>query len=151
MSSITVSLADYDNEKTSTSINIVDVNAGNYAATATALSALGIAIGGISIGSLFKETLRAIDNVIDGTPPTNKFAQRETKWLVRTIDTVTGKEYRNEIGTANLALLPDGGASFLDLSDTAPEAFVTAWEAIWRSDDGNPGTVYSIEHVGRRS
>lgn len=151
MSSVTVTLADYDNEKSSTTINIVDVNAGNYAATATALSDLGIAIGGLTIGSLFKETLRAIDNVIDGTPPTNKFAQRETKWLVRTIDTVTGKEYRNEIGTANLALLPDGGTDTLDLAATAPAAFVTAWEAVWRSDDGNPGTVSSIKHVGRRT
>lgn len=151
MGSGTITLADYDDEKTSTSFDMVDITAGNFAAQAALLSDLNIAIGGLTIGSLYKSTLRAIDNVIDGTPPTNKFAQRETKWLVATIDLVTGKSYRNEIGTANLALLPDGGSDTLDLSDAAPAAFVTAWEAIWRSDVGNAGTVQSIKHVGRRT
>lgn len=102
----------------------------------------------------------ALATVVDGTI-TNRRAlisrkasnadvgagQREDRFMITYEDTVTLAIYTTEIGTRKSTLVTRAGEDRYDL-DTAPfQGFVTAFEALARSFDGNPVNVLSITIV----
>lgn len=149
-SSGSVSMLDYSNEKSNVKFRIDQVTAGNYTAQATAVSDLQVAIGGITLGTIASRILTAEETFISRTPPSDKAAQRESKWLVRSEDAVTHEILRHEIPTADASLL----SSNSDLITVFPTGvlanFKTAWEAVVVSKAGNAVTLLSLEFVGKR-
>lgn len=152
MSKVVFSMMDHEEEKSPATIYAGDITAVSLPGFLTQFGALRTAIEGITIGVVAKEQWIGDETVLSSTPPTNGFAQRETKWLVRYRGDTTEEVYRMEIGTADLALLPDGD-EFLDITAGAGLAFVTAFEAIARTpeDSAETVTVISVQHVGRNS
>jgi len=148
-SKVTWGFLDYDSERSSFSVEGVDLTAANLVAQQTLIAALQAAVVAITIGQNSDETVLLSRELISNTPAVNPFAQRETKWLVTYSDDVTGEVHQAEIPTADLSNLTTNGG-FLD---TAPgsqgEDFVTAFEAFVRGDGVNAVTVISVRHVGR--
>ena len=142
-----VTVVDYDTEKSNSNFRGVPVTSANYDAQVALADAIVSAIDGVSIAEIDNHdfTSRATD--LAPTPPTNQFAQRETKWLVSMIDT-SGNPSNVEIGGADLGLLT-GGSDELDLSAGAGLALKDAIEAYHRSLQGNTVTVQTVRHVGR--
>lgn len=137
-------------EKGRLRLNIVQIDAGNLAATQTALAALLSAIQAIVIGELNKERIVLSDTLSSSAPAASPLAQRENKWLVTYTDTTTHRLFKCEIPTADLSLLT-GNSEALDLSAGVGGAFKTAFEAVVKSIDGNAVQVISVKFVGRKS
>jgi len=148
-SKVTLRYLDYDNEASSFAVEGVDLTAANLVAQQALIDALVAATAGIIIGTLNEESILLSRTTISSTPPTEPFAQRETKWLVTYSDTVTDEIHQAEIPTADLAELTTNGG-FLDTGVGTPgEAFVDAFEAFVRGHGTNPVSVISVRHVGR--
>lgn len=140
-------IIDHDSEGSTVGVNIVDLTAGNFAATEALLTTLRTAIDGVIVGTPRSESIIAVTSEIAGVAPANGFAQRETKWLVTGVDSA-GLTCTLEIPTADLDLLP-GGGGVLDISAGPGLALANALNAVWRSRAGNAVTVSKIIHVGR--
>lgn len=118
-----------------------------------AISSLFNAVVGVTLGNAQKSVLESSVDKDSGTAgkPASKFAQRETKWLVRATDNVDGKAVTFTIPCADLNQLVDG-TDFMDTGTGTPgETLVTSIEANVKSEAGNAITVGSIEHVGRNT
>jgi hypothetical protein len=149
-SSYGLTIRDYDKELTRTQVDVIELTSGNFAAWNTALDNLQAGILGIVIGEGASDRRTAETRFLGNSLPTDKFAQRETKWIVRYEDDVTHQLYRNEIGTADLALL-SGNDEFITVFPVGALAtFKTAWEAAVLSPNGNSVTVISLQAAGKR-
>lgn len=137
-------------EKGRVRFNIVDLTAGNLAATQALLATLLASIQAIVIGELHKERITLSDTLSSSAPAASPLAQRENKWLVRYTDVTTHRVFKGEIPTADLSLLASN-SEFLDLSAGAGLAFKNAFEAVVKSIDGNAVQVISVQFVGRSS
>jgi len=135
-------------EKGRCRFNIVDLTAGNLAATQALLTTLLASIQAIVIGELNKERIVLSDTLSSSAPAASPLAQRENKWLVRYTDNVTHRIFKGEIPTADLTLLA-GNSEFLDLAADEGLAFKNAFEAVVKSVDGNAVSVISVQFVGR--
>jgi len=143
-------LKDYDSESTTFRVHAADLNAGNIAAQLTLQSNLGAAINNMVLGSL--QTIRYGNGVISGSAaPSDPFAQRESRWLVRYHDAVTGKQYRVELGTADYSNLDPNNRDHAFIGDAGDvDAFVTAFEAyVLAPDTNNAVEIDEILAVGR--
>lgn len=148
-SRLTVSLWDYDKEPSSVTMEGLTITAANLDAQNTMMDAIETAIAGVSLGVIFKDT-RVFDySLIAGTPPNDKDAQREKKWLVRMHDAVTFKPHKIEIPCADLSLLDDQNKGSMDSSDAAYTALEAALQNYIRTEAGNPVIVDEIVFVGR--
>lgn len=143
------SVRDFSEERSSVDFGIVDLTAGNIAANLTAFDTVQAAIEGVILGEVATRRLVAVDEVVSAVIPTNAFAQRELKWLVRYTDTVNGKSGSLEIPTANPTGILIPGTDRMDLTETAPTALVTALETNGRTVDGNTFNIAGIFLVGR--
>ena len=155
---------DYDGEKTVTKINTGAVTAVSLPGLLTQIGNLRDAIDDLIIGVEQKETLTVFSTILNQDLPTSEFAQRETKWVVRYHDNTQFfdapvnaipnegylKPFDIEIGTADLSLLENNN-DFLALDGTEAAAFVTAFEAMARSPYGGVVVVDSIQQVGRNT
>jgi len=143
-------ITDYSNEKSTFSVNGVTVNAGNFAAQATLAAALAGAVEDLSIGELTKQI--TVVPVVD-TPaiPTNPYAQREMKWLVRYSGDVSGKLFSIEIAAPDITDNVVPNTDVADITSTDWVAFVTAFEAYAKSPDDNTESVTVVDArlVGR--
>lgn len=149
-SSYNLTVRDYDKELARTRVAVTPLTSGNFTAWNTALDNLQTGIIGIIIGEAAAEVRTAAQNTLSAALPTDPFAQRETKWIVRSEDTVTHEVFRNEIPTADLSLL-SGNDEFITAFPVGPLAtFKTAWEAAVVSPDGNPVTLISLQAAGKR-
>lgn len=97
-----------------------------------------------------------VPNVVDAGvpgPASNINADRGNKWMFRTSVPLDnggdGAIYTNEIGTADNSQLPSANVDFLDLTAGVGLALKTAWDAVYESPDGNPGTLLSVQQVNR--
>jgi hypothetical protein len=141
---------DYGGETSPFSVFCVELTAGNFAATGTALQALGTATNALSRGQPAKSTLIAQINTISGANAADPVAQREMKWLVTYADDVTNKLYTLEIPCADLtAANLAGNSDEADLTSTEWAAWVTAFEAVAKSEVGNAVSVVRARFVGR--
>jgi len=149
-SQYSLAFRDYDKEVSRVRMSVIQLASGNFTAWTAALDALQTGIAGISIGVAASEVRTASAANLDQSIPTDPFAQRETKWIVRYEDTVTHEIYRNEIPCADLALL-SGNSEFITAFPVgALQTFKDAWEAGVLSPDGNAVTVVSLQAVGKR-
>jgi hypothetical protein len=143
-------ITDYSNEKSSFGVTSITANAGNLAAQQTEAAALAGAVDDLTIGELTKQ---AMNLVILDTPaiPTNPFAQRELKWLVRYIGDSSGKIFSVEIAAPDITDNVVVNTDVADLASTDWAAFVTAFEAYVRSPDNGTETVTVLDArlVGR--
>lgn len=153
---------DYDEEISRTEIAIAPLTAANFAASATAITALRDAINGLLVaGGVVSKTNQ--NNVIEDLGkvlPNNKFAQREVKWMV--IAAPPGDPFsihKFEIPMANLDLLENrnkylvrGGSVVVSTPATVTlvNAFITAFEAAAVDAVSEEAlVVLSIQQVGR--
>lgn len=145
-----VSYRDYSGETSPFTVYCVELTAGNFAATGTALQTLGTATNALSRGQPAKSVLTAQENVISAANATDPVAQREMKWLVSYRDTTTNKKYSLEIPCADLTTDNlAGNTDEADLTSTEWAAWVTAFEAIAKSEVGNAVEVLGARFVGR--
>jgi len=143
-------ITDYSNEKSNFGVNSTVLTAGNFAAQQTLAAALAGAIEDLTIGELTKQV--ALVPVID-TPaiPTDPYAQRELKWLVRYQGDSSGKMFSIEIAAPDITGNVVPNTDVADITSTDWAAFVTAFEAYAKSPDDVAETVTVIDArvVGR--
>jgi len=144
-----VTYLDYTKEGSTFEVHIPELTAANFTATGAAVQALGTATNNLSLGNPARSKLTAQSNIISSLPATDINAQVERKWRVSYVDTVTGKPYTLEIPAAKLTANLAGNSDIADLSSTQWAAWVTAFEAIALSQDGNAVQVVSAQHVGK--
>lgn len=150
-SKLVLSYVDYDEETSSVGVRGVDFTAANFDAQVALQDALVTAISGVTIANQYKTQRIAAAVETAKTLPTDPYAQRETKWLVRYTDNVNSNgDGSFEIPGADLSLLITNGKT-MDVSAGAGAAFVTAFEAYARSKLGNAVTFVSATHVGRNT
>lgn len=143
MSISSIQITDYSNEKSTTGVSSPTLTSANFDAQITLAEALVAAIDGLSIGQLSRAT---IAQVVEDDPgaPTDPFAQRELKWLVRYRGVSSGKIYTMEIAAPDLTdnLVP--GTDTADLTSTDWVAFIAAFEAFARTPENTSALVEVI-------
>jgi len=126
------------------------LTAGNFAAQQTLAAALATAVEALTIGELTKQI--ALVPVVD-TPaiPTDPYAQRELKWLVRYQGDSSGKMFSIEIAAPDITSNVVPNSDVADITSTDWAAFVTAFEAYAKSPDDVAETVTVVDArvVGR--
>jgi len=148
MSRVTLSGLDYSLEPTSSSFNLVDLTAANFTSQGVVLGSVQAAIQGVTLIAYDGSQYPAYVVPREEVAPASPFAQRESKWLVKMVDTVNQQKSTFEIGGADLALLV-AGTDIMNISAGAGLALVTSIETNVRSNDGNTVQVTEIIHVGR--
>jgi len=153
----TLSILDYTSEKSNHKVPSYQIDAANLATWLTGWGDYKTALGAILIGTLQKENVAIYDTVLSNTAPTDPYAQRETKLLVRYRGDTNGQLYTLTIACPDLSALTFatgalGNSDYITLADGGVmAAWVTAFEAIARSPelDTETVTVESVQVVGR--
>lgn len=143
-----ITLMDHDEEKSSFRFNFGPITVGTLVGFLSQFGALRTAVEGITLGVVTQEQWVGDTTKFNAAPPADKVARRETKWLVRYQDTVNFSVYTAEIPTADPSLTEDNSEE-VDITAGAPAAFVSAFEAIARSPEGNGVNVLGMRYVGR--
>lgn len=147
----TMTYVDYSGEKSSVTVLNGSITALTIAAFLTQFGTLKTATDDITKGVMVGSSWVGDKDTLAATPPTDVFAQRELKWLVRYENAVSHRIFTLEIPTADPTgrLLPASDQA--DLADTEIAAWVTAFEAIGRSpeNDVDGVNVLDITLVGR--
>ena len=129
------------------------MTAANFDAWHTAWGTLKGAAAAICAGILRDEITQAQDLLLDATIPTDNYARRELKLLIRYRSNTSGKDFRSEFPCPDLSVLTfeTGDANFVVLADGGVmAAFVGAYEAFARSPDNAENvTIQSVQVVGR--
>jgi len=146
-------LLDASNEKSTMSFHVGEITAVTIAGFLTQFGALRTAVEAISIGALVTDSWTGDRTKYSAAIPSDKDSQRERKFLVIYEDDSTLAPYRVEIPCADYALsgLFAGSTDEVDLTQTEIAAFVTAFEALCKSPEGNAVTVLQIRGVGRNT
>lgn len=142
---------DASDEDTTTEFNVGPITALTIAAFLTQFGALRTATQAIVLGNLTADRWTGDATKYNASLPTDVNAQRERKFLVNYQDTTTFAPYRIEIGTADLEGRMIAGTDFVDLTNTEIAAWITAYEAVAKSPEGNGVNVLSIQAVGRNN
>lgn len=119
-------------------------NAGTFTAQAGQFAAFEAALGNIILGVIAQSDYAMLGNTGNGVP-TNPFAQTNIQWIAVWTDTLTADLRRTRIGTANLDLLALGSTELN--AGTEFVAFKAAFEALVRSELGNPVILNKLEYV----
>lgn len=137
---------DYSNEPSTAGVYVGD------AITDPNALLLNAAIAGMSIGTNQRASVVVNRPVFSGasTPPANKWAQRELKFLCRYTDTVTNKDYSFTIPCADADLVV-GNTDMVDLAAGAGLTLKGRFDTHAVSELGNPVTLNSVELIGRSS
>jgi len=112
----------------------------------TAFGGMRTALEAITLGVAAQEQWIGDLTVLSAAAPTNVFAQRELKWLVRYHGNTSNKKFTMEIPTADPTGRLVTGTDLADLTETSMAAFVTAFEAFARTPDDDTETV-SVDEV----
>lgn len=147
----TLKFWDYSKEGSTVSFYTDDITAGNLAAQTALNDALKSAIDALTVGNIAKETFLVLDDDNGQNYPSDVNAQRERKWLLHMVDSVTGAAVTATIPTADL-----GNGHLQTNSDEANMADAE-WVALKSAIDGNfvnpktgnSLTLQSAEKVGR--
>lgn len=139
-------------ESTNWSVPVTTLTAANYVAKKALIDDLNTAVDSIIIGMIAKKEVVIDRTLVSALPAASTLAQRENKWLLRYVDTVTSQKFRVSIGTADLTELPDN-SEFLDLTAGDGLALKTAFDAIVVSPDNSSNAVSlrSVQFVGRNT
>lgn len=142
---LNVATVDRLSKPTSTSIGVA------VGATDPQLQAVVDAVDAIILGAAASGT-KTVSTVIDAgvqVAPANAEANRGNKWLMRMQDSVNGKIFTHEIGTADNSQLADPASDYLNLTAGVGLALKTAIEVAYESPYGNSGVLLSVQQVNR--
>lgn len=140
---------DYSNEPSVVKGNMGAITALTIAAFLAQFGDLKTAQQALTLGTLVHDSWTGDSTVYSGALPTDLNAQRERKWRVEFEDTTNFTKGRYEIPIAKVTglLLPNTDQA--DLSAAAWAAWITAFEAMAKSPDGNGVNVLGATLVGR--
>jgi hypothetical protein len=146
----TMTVTDFSEENSSFGFESAALTAGNIVAQTAAAGTLEAATEALTIGNIAKNQVSQI-LLDDPGVPTNPYAQRELKWLVRYENSTTGKKFSLEIPAPNLTDNIVAGTDVADLASTDWAAWKTAFEAYAKPEDNlsNAVTVLGATVVGR--
>lgn len=148
-SRLTLTVIDYDEEKSTFSVPGGVIDGTNFAASDAKLDALRTAVLGLSLGELQREHRVYEEDLVPTTAPPETYAQRELKWLVQYTDDVTGIKGTVEIPVANTAKLDPNNKGHILKTDAAWTAFVAAFEDYAVTASEHNLTVVDAILVGR--
>jgi len=142
---------DYSEENSSMKFYNGPITALTIAAYLTQYGALRDAVEDISLGVLVADQWIGDNTHYANAAPTDVNAQRERKWLVSYEGTTSHSKYTMTIPCANFEdqLLPDSDEA--DLTTTEMAAFITAFETVARTPEGEAVNVLDITGVGRNN
>lgn len=143
-----LSYLDYSRETSRVSVHTATLNAGNIAAQLALEAAFVAAVEAVSIGTLTKEQVIALETINVATPPADKDAQVERKWLVSCVDNVTGFPVSFTIPCADSQYVTNN-TDLMDTGAGAGNTLLGAIEDYVLSKAGNAVTVVEIRLVGR--
>lgn len=142
---------DASEEKTSVRIYFGEITAVSLPGFLTDFGAFRSATEAIVKGSLVGDSWSGDVTKYNNVAPTDQDAQRERKFLVVYQGNTTFSKYRMEIGTADIiradVMIP--GTDKVDLEEALIAAWVTAFEQLARTPEGENVTVLSMNAVGR--
>lgn len=126
--------------------------AGTSQAEAIAVAdAIEAVILGVAPGAV--QTSRTVHQAATAGPSADTAANRGNKLLMKVSVPLDkggqGDIYDYEIGTFDDSVLPDASSDFLPVNAGLGLAIKTAVEAVFESDEGNPGVVQSLQQVNR--
>jgi hypothetical protein len=124
---VTRTYQDYTGEKSSLQVYIVDLTAGNIAATLTAMDVFTAAVDAVTLGNPIKNTVIAQEEVTGSGNAGSAFAQRESKWLCTYRDDVTNDIYTAEIPCADLQFLVPG-SDLMNIASGDGATFKAQWD-----------------------
>jgi len=143
---------DWDREKTSTSVQLADIDSANFDTQIGLIVALESAINGVCIGAKYRREV-VLESPGLTAVPAESAARREEKWLVTYHDNGAVQRKLNiELGCADVLTdsLRVGNTEEADLTDPLWVAFVAAFEAaVLAPWSGNNVTVEKITLVSR--
>jgi len=142
---------DASNEDTTTEVNVGPITALTIVAFLAQFGDFRNATNANTLGNLGADRWTGDATKYNATIPTDENAQRERKFLVNYQDTTTFAPYRVEIGTADLEGRMIAGTDFVDLTNTEIATWITAFETLCKSPEGNNVNVLSIQAVGRNN
>lgn len=148
-----VTYQDFSQEETTFGFNVGPITALTIATFLTQFGALVTATDAIVLGTKRETSWTGDITKFDSDPPTDPNAQRERKFAVSFQGTTTFSKYTRTIGTANLGLSGLFGANIdqVDLAQTQIAAWITAFEALCKTPEGEATEVVSITAVGRNT
>lgn len=150
-----LSFLDYSNETSHFKFDFGPITALTIAAFLTQYGALRSATDAITIGALVEDTWKGDVTRYNVAKPSDPNAQRERKFLVTYQDTTSFSKYRLEIPTASFEVGSPAASVFkpntdeVDLTVTEIAAWITAFETLCKSPEGNGVDVVEIRGVGR--
>lgn len=144
-------LLDASGEKSNTTVYNGAITPASLAGFLTEFGQLRDAIDAITLGTIHKEAWVGDSTVLSQTLPTNQFAQRELKWLVRYRGNTSNKIFTLTIPTADPTGRLVAGTDRADLTNAQIANFVTEFQGFARTPDSDTETVtvLDITLVGR--
>jgi hypothetical protein len=146
VSKVTISFLDRQSKIVSSGIYVTAMSAGNFN---TLNGLIDDAVNAISAVTLLEkqkdERLSAVTKFA-ATPPTDDFALKGIRWLVRGVDT-NGNPVTFHIGGADLGQSADGKT--LDLLNNTGLALKTALDAVWKSNDGEAVVTQEVVYLDK--
>lgn len=135
-------------------IYVEQLTVANLAQFDTDWASFKAATAAISLGVLKSENVAVYDNFISGSLPSDNFARRENKLLIRYRGASSGSKFRVEMPAPDNSVLTfeTGDANFVTLADAGVMAtFVVAFQLLAKSpDDGSEAILIdSVQYVGR--
>lgn len=151
----TLTLKDYDGERSGTRFNTVEITAANIDAQVAAFGTLRVALEAIMYQGWYAGAI--VDEVYSAAPVvTDQNSQREIKWVFN-VEDIQGNIYKaNEIPCAKLDIL-ENASKYIYKNKTvavttaaaAVQAVVDAYEAFAKDKFGNALVVVDIYQAGR--
>jgi len=145
-SKLNLTFLDRDNEASTISVHSLALTGANFAAQGALADAFVAAVEDVTLMVKSKDSRIAVETKFSPSLPTNAFAQRGIKWLVRCTDT-NGNPVTFHIPGAALALAGILTGENMDLASTEGAALVAAIEAYVLSNDGEAVTVVEIVYL----
>jgi hypothetical protein len=141
MSKVNIPVLDNSNDQSTVSAYIKD------SGTDAQITAFYNAVDGMTLGTLVKSYVtQSVDkDAGSNTPPANKFARRENRFVCYYTDTVTQKSHSFSIPCADLDLTVGDN---VDISAGAGATLKSTFETLCASELGNTVTLNAIEYRG---
>jgi len=136
---------DYSGEKSATTIYNGAITALSIGGFLTEFGQMRTTIDNITLGTPHAEQWVGDKTVLSNDLPTNPFAQRELKWLVRYKGNTTQKIFTLEIPCADPTGRLVAGTDKADLTEASMAAFVTRFQSFARTPDSDVETVTVLD------
>lgn len=144
-----LSFVDYSNEKSSMTFNFGEITAVSLPGFLTEFDDFRTATEALSLGALVGDSWTGDITKYDNAPPTDVNAQRERKFQVLYQGATTFSQYQLEIPVADFTGRMIDDTDLVDLTNTEVAAWITAFETLCRSPEGENVEVLQIRGVGR--